>query len=62
MAAVEALLSEGVPATCADDQRRTPLHYAAYRGDRAMAALLCDFGADVEATDASVREARHQSP
>jgi ankyrin repeat protein len=56
-AEAERLLSDGVPANCCDAQRRSPLHYAAYSGDRALCALLCDFDANLEATDASVRAA-----
>ena len=51
----ERMILSGVSASCVDDQLRTPLHYAAYNGDRDMAALLCDYDADIEAFDASVR-------
>ncbi len=51
---VERLILSGVPATCVDKQQRTPLHYAAYNGDRDMMALLSDFDAGIEAKDASV--------
>lgn len=51
----ERMILSGISASCVDDQLRTPLHYAAYNGDRDMAALLCDYDADIEAFDASVR-------
>jgi ankyrin repeat protein len=56
--AVERLILDGAFAasSCADQQLRTPLHYAAYNGDRDMAALLIDYDAHVEATDATVRK------
>lgn len=52
--AAERMILSGTSASCVDDQLRTPLHYAAYNGDRDMAALLCDYDADIEAFDASV--------
>ena len=56
--AVERLILDGAFAasSCADQQLRTPLHYAAYNGDRDMAALLIDYDAHVEATDATVKK------
>ena len=54
LAEAEKRILDGAPASCLDEQRRTPLHFAAYNDDREMAALLCDYGADVEAPDASV--------
>ena len=51
----EHLILSGTSASCVDDQMRTPLHYAAYNGDRDMAALLCDYTADIETRDSAVR-------
>ena len=51
----EQLILSGTSASCVDDQMRTPLHYAAYNGDRDMAALLCDYTADIETRDSAVR-------
>jgi len=61
--AVEKLILDGAFAAsnCADQQLRTPLHYAAYNGDRDMAALLIDYDANVEATDATGNTPLHVS-
>jgi len=58
---VEKLVVLGAIVSCRDEQNRTPLHYAAYNGDRDMLSLLCDYDADIEACDASGNTALHVS-
>jgi hypothetical protein len=57
--AVEKLIVLGAKVSCCDEQSRSPLHYAAYNGDREMLSLLCDYDADIEAKDASVMMKTH---
>jgi hypothetical protein len=57
--AVEKLIVLGAKVSCCDEQSRSPLHYAAYNGDREMLSLLCDYDADIEAKDASVMTKTH---
>lgn len=40
----------GVPVDATDDDLVTPLHIAAFTGNRELALLLLDSGADLEAT------------
>ena len=49
LAAVETLLAAGADPNDANDRGWTPLHQAAYSNQSAMAALLIDRGADLEA-------------
>lgn len=49
-AAVESLLRKGVNVNTADGDGATALHYAAWRGDAALADALLAHGADVKAT------------
>ena len=49
--AARALLSSGVPATCFDYDRRTPLHLAVSEGHIEMAKLLLQYKADPMAED-----------
>mmetsp|Transcript_31137 Transcript_31137/g.53667 ORF Transcript_31137/g.53667 Transcript_31137/m.53667 type:complete len:546 (+) Transcript_31137:1615-3252(+) len=57
----EQLILSGTAASCVDEQMRTPLHYAAYNGDRDMAALLCDYTADIETRDSAGNTPLHVS-
>ena len=56
---VKLLFSEGSDVNEKDDKGMTPLHYAAYYGQREVAKVLIAKGANVNATDASGQTPLH---
>lgn len=48
---MERLLSEGVNVNCADEKKRTALHFASCKGDRNVLQLLLSHGANVNVRD-----------
>lgn len=49
------LLEHGIDPNCRDYYGRTPLHHCAAQGDTAKAAVLVEFGAELEVADAKGR-------
>jgi hypothetical protein len=49
---VHAMLKAGLPVDARGQHNATPLHWAAFHGNRAMVQLILPFGPPLEATDA----------